>query len=108
MLLYSVKAMSKVFRAKFVAELRFNHLGCQSLYDKLFSKDWVIYAKIGNFCKKKAKLNGLVQHNFSSLVLRTRRKLSCWQQTGFHFVSSSLLGFCLVSKTFAISTRLKS
>ena len=43
--LYPVKAMSKVFRANFVAELRANKLGKQNLYDKLFSKDWVIYAK---------------------------------------------------------------
>ncbi len=43
--LYPVKALGKVFRAKFVAELRLNELGCQSLYDGLFSKDWVVYAK---------------------------------------------------------------
>lgn len=43
--LYPVKAMSKVFRAKFAAELRGSHLGDQSLYDKLFSKSWVVYAK---------------------------------------------------------------
>ncbi len=43
--LYPVKAMSKVFRAKFVAALRISDLGSQVLYDQLFSKAWVVYAK---------------------------------------------------------------
>ena len=43
--LYCVEALSNVFRAKFVAEMRTLKLGKQSLYDKLFSKDWVVYAK---------------------------------------------------------------
>lgn len=44
--LFPVKAMSKVFRAKYVAELRKHIPGLpQNLYDKLFSKNWVIYAK---------------------------------------------------------------
>lgn len=43
--LYSVKALSKVFRAKFVAEMRSNKIGSQDLYDKLFKKQWVVYAK---------------------------------------------------------------
>lgn len=43
--LYCVNALSIVFRAKFVAEMRNQKLGNQSLYDKLFSKDWVVYAK---------------------------------------------------------------
>lgn len=44
--LFPVKAMSIVFRAKYVAELRKQLPGLpQSLYDKLFSKNWVVYAK---------------------------------------------------------------
>jgi hypothetical protein len=44
--LFPVKAMSKVFRAKFVAELRKNFSSVpQSLYDKLFKQNWVVYAK---------------------------------------------------------------
>lgn len=43
--LYPVKALSKVYRAKFVAEMRQEKLGNQTLYDKLFSKSWVVYAK---------------------------------------------------------------
>jgi type IV secretory pathway component VirB8 len=44
--LFPVRAMSKVFRAKYVAELRKHIPGLpQSLYDKLFSKNWVVYAK---------------------------------------------------------------
>ena len=43
--LFSVKAMSKVFRAKYVAELRGHKIGDQALFDNLFKKDWVVYAK---------------------------------------------------------------
>ncbi len=43
--LYPVKAMSKVFRAKFVAEMRASSLGHQDMYDTLFKKQWVVYAK---------------------------------------------------------------
>lgn len=43
--LYSVKAMSKVFRAKYVACLRRGEQGNQQLYDTLFEKEWVVYAK---------------------------------------------------------------
>ena len=43
--LFSVKAMSKVFRAKYVAELRQRKVGDQALFDSLFRKDWVVYAK---------------------------------------------------------------
>jgi hypothetical protein len=44
--LFPVKAISKVFRAKYAAELRKQIPGLpQSLYDKLFSKNWIVYAK---------------------------------------------------------------
>ncbi|MGB0444360.1 MAG: IS91 family transposase, partial [Flavobacteriaceae bacterium] len=44
--LFPVKEMSKVFRAKFVAELRKSKAKVpQKTYDKLFSKPWVVYAK---------------------------------------------------------------
>jgi hypothetical protein len=44
--LFNVKAMSIVFRAKFVAELRKQKLKIpQSVYDLLFKKEWVVYAK---------------------------------------------------------------
>lgn len=43
--LFSVKALSKVFRAKYVAELRKAKLGDQHLYDILFAQPWVVYAK---------------------------------------------------------------
>ena len=44
--LFNVKAISKVYRAKFVSEMRkvLPNQG-QELYDKLFSKNWVVYAK---------------------------------------------------------------
>lgn len=44
--LFDVKAMSEVFRAKFVAELRKELPDLpQSLYDALFKKKWVVFAK---------------------------------------------------------------
>ena len=43
--LYSVKAMAKVYRAKFVAELRKQLVLDQKLYNGLFLKKWVVYAK---------------------------------------------------------------
>lgn len=44
--LFCVKAMSKVFRAKFVAELRKQDKNIsQKLYTQLFKKKWIIYAK---------------------------------------------------------------
>ncbi len=44
--LFNVEAMSVVFRAKFVSKLRkkLPHL-IQDLYNKLFKKEWVVYAK---------------------------------------------------------------
>lgn len=43
--LFCVKAMSKVFRAKFVALLRASGIKDQDLIDQLFTKNWVVYAK---------------------------------------------------------------
>jgi len=43
--LFSVKAMSKVFRAKYVALLRKEKLCAQSTIDLMFQKPWVVYAK---------------------------------------------------------------
>jgi hypothetical protein len=44
--LFNVKSMSKVFRAKYVALLRKSSLDIpQKVYDQLFSKNWVVYAK---------------------------------------------------------------
>ena len=43
--LFPVKALSKVFRAKYVSFLRKNKLLSQKEIDPLFSKSWVVYAK---------------------------------------------------------------
>ena len=43
--LFCVKAMSKVFRAKFVASLRACGITDKMLMDQLFTKNWVVYAK---------------------------------------------------------------
>jgi len=44
--LFNVKAMSPVFRAKFVAELRQKKLAIpQKIYDQVFSENWVAFAK---------------------------------------------------------------
>jgi hypothetical protein len=43
--LFAVKALSKMFRAKYVAALRSNKINDQQLFDALFKKNWVVYAK---------------------------------------------------------------
>ena len=43
--LFCVKAMSVVFRAKFVASLRASGIKDQYLIDQLFTKNWVVYGK---------------------------------------------------------------
>lgn len=43
--LFSVKAMSKVFRAKYVQVLRSKGIDDKSLLESLFQKDWVVYAR---------------------------------------------------------------
>ena len=44
--LFPVKAMSKVYRAKYVALLRASDIDVeQSTFDELFKKEWVVYAK---------------------------------------------------------------
>lgn len=44
--LFPVKAMSKVYRAKYVALLRASDIDVeQSTFDALFKKEWVVYAK---------------------------------------------------------------
>lgn len=43
--LFSVKAMSKVFRAKYVQQLREKGVGEKGLIESLFAKDWIVYAK---------------------------------------------------------------
>ena len=43
--LFSVKALSKVFRAKYVQQLRASGFDDKSLIESLFAKDWVVYAK---------------------------------------------------------------
>lgn len=43
--LFSVKALSKVFRAKYVEQLRSNGVVDKLLIESLFQKDWVVYAK---------------------------------------------------------------
>lgn len=43
--LFPVKAMSKVFRAKYVGQLRAGGVEDKQLIDSLFQKNWVVYAK---------------------------------------------------------------
>lgn len=43
--LFPVKAISTVFRAKYVSILRKQGIKDKKLYDALFSKDWVVYCK---------------------------------------------------------------
>jgi hypothetical protein len=43
--LFSVKALSKVFRAKYVQQLRANGIEDNQLIESLFQQQWVVYAK---------------------------------------------------------------
>ncbi len=43
--LFSVKALSKVFRAKYVQQLRGGNIEDKQLLESLFQKQWVVYAK---------------------------------------------------------------
>ena len=43
--LFSVKALSKVYRAKYVAALREKGIADKPLIESLFKKEWVVYAK---------------------------------------------------------------
>lgn len=43
--LFPVKSLSKVFRAKYVQQLRASGIADQHLYNSLFCKKWVVYAK---------------------------------------------------------------
>ncbi len=51
--LFNVKAMSPVFRAKYVALIRKSEIGIpQEIYNKVFKKMWVIFAKQPFSCPK--------------------------------------------------------
>lgn len=43
--LFAVKALSKVFRAKYVQQLRANGIEDKPLIESLFQKEWVVYAR---------------------------------------------------------------
>ena len=43
--LFPVKALSKVFRAKYVRQLKDEGVEDKNLFDQLFAKQWVVYAK---------------------------------------------------------------
>lgn len=86
--LFNVKSMSKVFRAKYVALMRKSGLSIpQAVYDKLFSKNWVIYAKqpfskpefvieyLGRYTHKIAISNHRIQHiNYQNKTVTFRAK----------------------------------
>ena len=43
--LFTVKGLSKMFRAKYVSKLRKENLATHSFTQRLFEKEWVVYAK---------------------------------------------------------------
>ncbi|MCK0126916.1 IS91 family transposase [Gelidibacter sp. F2691] len=80
--LFNVKAMSPVFRAKYIAELRKSELKIpQKVYDEVFGKKWVIFAKehfrspkyvieyLGRYTHKIAISN----HRITDIDLKNRR-----------------------------------
>jgi hypothetical protein len=72
--LFSVKALSKVFRARYVQQLRQGGVDDKALLESLFGKEWVVYAKrpfggpqqvieyLGRYTHKVAISNHRLQH----------------------------------------------
>lgn len=70
--LFNVKEMSLVFRAKFVAELRKNNADIsQKAYDKLFKKEWVVYAKQA-FCTPSSVIEYLGRYSHKVAISNHR------------------------------------
>lgn len=70
--LFPVKEMSKVFRAKFVAELRKNKADIlQKTYDVLFKKQWVVYAKQA-FCTPNSVIEYLGRYSHKVAISNHR------------------------------------
>lgn len=70
--LFPVKEMSKVFRAKFVAELRKNKATIpQSVYDALFKKQWIVYAKQA-FCTPNSVIEYLGRYSHKVAISNHR------------------------------------
>jgi len=70
--LFNVKAMSPVFRAKFVAELRQKKLSIpQKIYDQVFSKNWVVFAK-QPFCNSKSIIEYLGRYTHKIAISNHR------------------------------------
>jgi len=70
--LFCVKEMSKVFRAKFVAELRKNKANItKETYDKLFKKEWVVYAKQA-FCTPSSVIEYLGRYSHKVAISNHR------------------------------------
>jgi Putative transposase/Transposase zinc-binding domain len=82
--LFSVKAMSKVFRAKFMAELRGKITLERSLRDTLFSKEWVIYAK-RPFGNAAGVLEYLGRYSHKVAISKHRIKAVSKQQVHFDY-----------------------
>ena len=73
--LFSVKAMSKVYQAKYVALLRASDIKVeQSTYDALFKKEWVVYAK-RPFGSPKSVVEYLGRYTYK-IAISNRRILS--------------------------------
>lgn len=69
--LFPVKAMSKVFRAKFMQELRSKTTIDKKIADQLFSKQWVVYAK-KPFGNKKAVIEYLGRYTHKIAISNHR------------------------------------
>tara|TARA_R110000868_G_scaffold89492_7_gene249146 strand:- start:6564 stop:7715 length:1152 start_codon:yes stop_codon:yes gene_type:complete len=70
--LFDVKEMSIVFRAKFVAELRKNKAAIpQKMYDQLFKKEWVVYAKKA-FCTPSSVIEYLGRYSHKVAISNHR------------------------------------
>jgi hypothetical protein len=79
--LFPVKSMSKVFRAKFVKHLRKNLPELeQDMYDKLFLKKWVVFAK-RPFIKPETVVEYLARYTYK-IAISNYRILNIDKETG--------------------------
>lgn len=102
--LFSVKALGKVFRAKYVSLLRDSGIEDKALIENLFQKDWVVYAKrpfggpkqvieyLGRYTHKVAISNHRIQSvtetgvSFSYKDYRQQGKQKVMQLTNREFI----------------------
>ncbi len=82
--LFSVKALSKVFRAKYVSLLRGSGIQDRDLFDSLFNTKWVVYAK-SPFAGPKQVIEYLGRYTHKVAISNHRIRDVSSQQVSFNY-----------------------